>query len=86
MVTWLMDRVEDFHSSRCQLHVADPGHSMFRIMTVEEFKKMSYMEMQDLHVDYHLLVTGYPEAPFGFDMKGIATLGSSSSVIIIQGV
>jgi hypothetical protein len=87
MVTQLMDRVEeDFHSSGRPLHVTDPGCLMFRIMTVEEFKKMSHVEMQDLHADYHLLVTGYPEALFGFDMEGIATLGSSSGIITIQGV
>jgi hypothetical protein len=83
----LMDRVEqDFHSSGKPLHVADPSHSMFRILTVQEFDEMEDDELQNLHTHYHLLVTGYPQASFGFDPEGLATLASPSRVFTIHGV
>lgn len=82
-----MDRVEqDFHSPGKPLHVTDPNRSIFRIMTLHDFSKMSDMELQVLHAQYHLLVTGYPEASFGFDAKGMATLAAPSRVFTVQGL
>ena len=81
-----MDRVEqDFHSSGKPLHVADPGRSMFRIMTVQEFDGMEDEELQTLHARHHLIVTGYPQASYGFDAKGMATLAPPSRVFTIHG-
>jgi hypothetical protein len=82
-----MHRVEqDFHSSGKPLHVADPGRSMFRIMTVQEFNRIEDKQLQDMHAHHHLLVTGYPQAPYGFDAKGLAMLASPSRVFTIHGV
>ena len=86
-VTQLMDRVEqDFHSPGMPLHVTDPSRSMFRVMTVQDFNSRSIEELQELHARYHVLVTGYPQASFGFDSKGMATLSTRTRVFTIQGV
>jgi hypothetical protein len=83
----LMDRVErDFHSTGKPLHVADPSRSMFRIISLQDFNGMSDEQLQDLHANFHVLVTGYPQAPFGFDAKGMATLAAPSRVFTIQGM
>ncbi|KAF8803030.1 hypothetical protein BYT27DRAFT_7003283, partial [Phlegmacium glaucopus] len=80
-----MDRVErDFHSTGKPLHVADPSRSMFRIISLQDFNGMSDKQLQDLHANFHVLVTGYPQAPFGFDTKGMATLAAPSRVFTIQ--
>jgi hypothetical protein len=87
MVTQLMDRVEqDFDSPGKPLHVADPSRSMFCIMTVHDFDKMLDTEVQELHGHHHLLITGYPQASFGFDAKGMETLAPTSKVFTVQGV
>lgn len=83
----LMDRVEqDFHTSGWPLHIADPSRSNFRILTVQEFEQMEDEELQAMHANHHLLVTGYPQAPYGFDAKGLAMLAPPSRVFIIHGV
>ncbi|KAF8227678.1 hypothetical protein L208DRAFT_1067131, partial [Tricholoma matsutake] len=66
------------------LHVADPTRSMFRIMTVQELNQMEDQELQDVHARHHLLITGYPEAPYGFDTKGLAMLAPPSGVFTIH--
>lgn len=82
-----MDRVEqDFHCTGRPLHVADPGRSMFRIVSLQDFLRMSELEVQDLHARSHILVTGYPQESFGFDANGMATLAAPSRVFTIQGM
>jgi hypothetical protein len=86
VVTRLMDRVEqDFLSPGNPLHVADPGRSMFHIMTLQEFDSMNDEQLQELHAGHHLLVHGYSEASYGFDAKGMATLATPTRVFTIQG-
>jgi hypothetical protein len=81
-----MRRVEqDFHSSGQPLHVADPARSMFRIMTLQQLNQMEDKELQYLHAHHHLLITGYPQPPYGFDAKGLAMLAPPSRVFTIHG-
>jgi hypothetical protein len=66
----LMNRVKQgFYSSGKPLHVADPSHSMFQIMTIQELNQMEDKELQDMHAHHHLLVSGYPQVLYGFDAK-----------------
>jgi hypothetical protein len=81
-----MDRVEkDFHHSGKPFHVADPSRSMFYIVSLQDFDKMSDQEVQALHAHSHILVTGHPQESFGFDAKGLATLAAPTRVFTIQG-
>ena len=77
---------QDFHHTGKPLHVADPSRSLFHIVSLQDFEQMSDQEVQNLHAQSHILVTGYPQESFGFDEKGMATLAARSRVFTIQGV
>lgn len=82
----LIDRVEkDFDPSGKPLHVANPQLSMFRILSLAQFNQLTDQQVQELHGQHHLLVTGYPPAAFEFDARGMATLAPPSRIFTIQG-
>ena len=86
-VTELIDRVEqDYHSTGKPLHLADPSRSLFRIISLHDFNRMSDDQIQDLHARSHVLVTGIPEEQFGFDAEGMETLAPPDRVVTIQGM
>jgi hypothetical protein len=82
-----MDRVErDFHSTGKPLHVADPSRSMFHIISLQDFYKMSHEDVQKLHAHKHLLVTGCTQSRVAFNAKGMNLLTDPERVFTIQGI
>ena len=82
----LMNRVEqDFTPTGAPLHVADPDHSLIRVMSCEEFYSTPIERLHSLHARQHLVVTGLPQEDFGFDKDGLLTLAPPEKTISIQG-
>jgi hypothetical protein len=82
----LIDRVEqDFTAEGKPLHVADPDHSLIRVMSLQEFHSTPVQEIQRIHAKQHLLITGLPQEGFTFDEVGLLTLAPPEKTISIQG-
>jgi acyl carrier protein len=67
------------------LHVSDPPHSAFFIITEADFKKKTVKEIQTIFRKKHILVTDMTTSTLKFDAKGLSSLTALSAVTDIQG-
>ena len=81
----VMDAVISWYSNGMPLHIADPTHSAFRILSKAEFDKISDQEVINGLSRQHFLITGTSEAPLAFDESGMRTLCHLKTVVELQG-
>jgi hypothetical protein len=66
-------------------HITDQANSAFCVLNETEFKEMSVQNVQAKLQTKHLLITGMNDGVLEFNAKGLATLGTLSTVTTIQG-
>jgi hypothetical protein len=62
------------------------GTSTFFVMTLEEFKQLDGLEVQDVFCNRSLLIPGPAPNAFHFDRQGLAHLGSLGVERTMQGI
>lgn len=68
------------------LHLSDPPHSAFFILTEAEFKKKSVKEIQTIFRKKHILVTDMTTERLKIDIEGLSSVSALSAVTDIQGM
>jgi hypothetical protein len=67
------------------LHVSDPVHSAFCIMTQAKFEEKSTQEVQSIMRSKHILITNMSTPALAFDARGLASLTTLSTITDVQG-
>jgi hypothetical protein len=61
------------------------SESIFYIATQAEFDEMDDDEVQAILRNHHIVITGRDRPKFGFDKKGLSSLGFLSKAVTVQG-
>jgi len=80
------ERVKSGYHNGKPLHIADPEHSGFAIVSAENFGEMSAQGVQELIRHKNVVITGCQYPPLKFDEAGLRTLAPLDSQVSLIGM